>query len=204
MEEVHNKHNIWLLRASRDTAVNLHLSHDTLATVNSLSTHISITARSRKGVLVPESKHQHAVAFTHKCTHTHISRRIHLHMHDTYRDEHTQTCTSTFLTHLEHSIAAIRLDHMLPHLSVSERTSQRDQNKRVEAASSKMMDHSKLYRLTCSAIWLAVFFLTRPCHLMMTSTDKNMKMDLIATLNTLMCLRHWLRVINWDYHDIFL
>lgn len=126
------------------------------------------------------------MAFTHKCTHTHISRHIHLHMHDTYRDEHTQTCTSTFLTHLMHSIAAIRLDHMPPHLSVSERTSQRDQNKRVEAASGKMMDHSKLYHLTCPAIWLAVFFLTRPCHVMLTSTEKNMKMDLIATLNTLM------------------
>lgn len=83
MEEVRDKHNMWLVRALRDTAVNLHLSHDTLATVNSLNTGspgVPGISRTGKGVLVPVSKRQHAMPFTHKCTHIHIFRHIHLHM----------------------------------------------------------------------------------------------------------------------------
>lgn len=87
MEEVHDKHNIWLVRALRDTVVNLHLSHDTLATVNSLSTcspeckGFLLLSVHGEGVLVPVSEHQDAKAFTHKSTNTDIFTHIHLQTH---------------------------------------------------------------------------------------------------------------------------
>jgi len=37
-------------------------------------------SRTSEGVLVPVSKRQHAVVFTHNCTHTHILRHMHLHI----------------------------------------------------------------------------------------------------------------------------
>lgn len=151
MEEVRDKHNMWLVRALRDTAVNLHLFHDTLATLNSLNTGspgVPGISRTGEGVLVPVRKTStchglHTQMHTYTHFQTHPPAYVCISVNDTNRVKHT----------LSHSIhiqctapsAATRLDHMLPHLSVS----QRDQNK--EATSAKMMNNSNLYRLTCPA-----------------------------------------------------
>lgn len=147
MEEVRDKHNTWLVRALRDTAVNLHLSHDTPATINSLSPGspaVPGISRTGEGVLVPVSKRQHAVVFTHNCTHTHVFRHMHLHICSFVNDTNRiNTCTFTFHRHLVHSTVRTYLTgpHATSSLSVTTHFTKRSQQ---TCGGSKSQDDESL------------------------------------------------------------